>query len=318
MSANHKPAHRLLSYTYAAKALLFKALIREAKHLSTYKTKTAALAAILAAACLPNIPQVDASEAASKTATSTAPQALPASPLRAAELGSPKPLIIVHGAWGGGWDWKEVGNALAKNGYTVYRPSLTGLGDRVHLASKDIGLETHINDIVNLILFEDLHDVTLVGHSYGGMVITGAADRVPDRIARLVYVDAYLPDHNESLVTANGGQPSKTITRAMNAPDNNGFIAPFWVKPGTPPPTDVPHPIKTLQDTIILKNQDRTQSIPGTYILTVDPGKTPDQDRFSAFAQKARSRNFTYFQMDETDHTPERSRPDELVELITK
>lgn len=304
-----------------SKPLLSKALTRETKHLSSHTIKAAAMSVIIAAACLPLIQPIDAAEskASSKIATSPANMTqVGASQPTNAEPASPKPLIIVHGAWGGGWDWKTVGNALAKNGYTVYRPSLTGLGDRVHLASKDIGLETHINDIVNLILYEDLHDVTLMGHSYGGMVITGAADRVPDRIKRLVYVDAYLPDHNESLVTANGGRPSPTITRAMNAPDNNGFIAPFWVKPGTPPPTDVPHPIKTLQDPISLKNQDRTQCIPGTYILTVDPGKTPAQDSFGAFAQKAKSRNFTYFQMDGTDHTPERSRPDELVELITK
>ncbi len=91
-----------------------------------------------------------------------------------------KPLtyVIVHGAWGGGWDWRHVDDALTAAGNKVYRPTLTGLGERSHLSSTNIDLSLHIQDIVNVILWEDLHDVVLVGHSYGGMVITGVADRV--------------------------------------------------------------------------------------------------------------------------------------------
>src|SRR2546423_6798587 len=91
-------------------------------------------------------------------------------------------IVIVHGAWGGAWGFRRVDSLLREKGYNVYRPTLTGLGERVHLASPDVDLSTRINDVVNMILFEDLHDVILVGHSYGGMVITGVADRVPDRI----------------------------------------------------------------------------------------------------------------------------------------
>src|SRR5579862_2835092 len=80
--------------------------------------------------------------------------------------------VIVHGAWGGSWDWRVVDSILTNRGYRVYRPSLTGLGERIHLASPTIGLATHVADVVNTILWEDLHDVILVGHSYGGMVIT--------------------------------------------------------------------------------------------------------------------------------------------------
>jgi pimeloyl-ACP methyl ester carboxylesterase len=102
--------------------------------------------------------------------------------------------VIVHGAWGGGWDWKHVDQLLTADGCNVYRPTLTGQGEHSNLASTNIDLDTHIQDIVNVIVWEDLHDVVLVGHSYGGMVITGVADRVPCRILRLVYVDALLPE----------------------------------------------------------------------------------------------------------------------------
>jgi pimeloyl-ACP methyl ester carboxylesterase len=126
----------------------------------------------------------------------------------------------VHGAWGGGWDWKHVDQLLTADGYKVYRPTLTGQGERSHLASTNIDLDTHIQDIVNVIVWEDLHDVVLVGHSYGGMVITGVADRVPDRIRRLVYVDAFVPDNGES---AN----EITIAPALKKPVTNGFVMPL-------------------------------------------------------------------------------------------
>jgi len=108
--------------------------------------------------------------------------------------------VVVHGAWGGGWDWRVVDSMLTRHGHTVVRVSLTGLGEKVHLASPDVGLTTHIMDVVNTILWEDLHDVVLVGHSYGGMVITGVADRIPERIRRLIYLDAMLPDSGESVM----------------------------------------------------------------------------------------------------------------------
>lgn len=98
------------------------------------------------------------------------------------ETPSKPTIVIVHGAWGGGWAFKKVESLLRQKGFDVYRPQLTGQGDRVHLARPDIGLNTHIDDVVNTILYEDLRDIVLVGHSYGGMVISGVADRVPDRI----------------------------------------------------------------------------------------------------------------------------------------
>ena len=106
--------------------------------------------------------------------------------------------VIVHGAWGGSWAFRRVEALLREKGCIVYRPSLTGQGERVHLASPAVSLSTHIDDVVNVIRFEDLHDVILVGHSYGGMVITGVADRVPDRIRRLIYLDAFVPNDGKA------------------------------------------------------------------------------------------------------------------------
>ena len=113
--------------------------------------------------------------------------------------------VVVHGATAGGWEWKKCAQFLTDDGHTVYRVTLTGLGERMHLNSPDIDLETHINDVVNTILFEDLHDVVLTGHSYGGMVITGVMDRIPERIRHVVFLDAAVPDDGMSIRDLFGG-----------------------------------------------------------------------------------------------------------------
>ena len=103
--------------------------------------------------------------------------------------------VLVGGGWLGGWCWQRVARRLREEGHDAYPVTLTGLGERVHLASPGVDLETHITDVVNLVEFEDLRDVVLLGHSYGGLVVTGAADRIPERISELVYLDtAPLPD----------------------------------------------------------------------------------------------------------------------------
>ncbi|MFJ4274330.1 alpha/beta fold hydrolase [Streptomyces coelicoflavus] len=106
--------------------------------------------------------------------------------------------VLVHGSWTGGWHWELVRPHLEAAGHRVYTPSLTGLGDRHHLAAEGVGLSTHVDDISLLLEWERLEDVVLVGHSYGGMVITGAAARVPERVGQLVYIDAFLPRTGES------------------------------------------------------------------------------------------------------------------------
>jgi pimeloyl-ACP methyl ester carboxylesterase len=107
--------------------------------------------------------------------------------------------VLVHGAWHGGWCWKRVRRALQQAGHEVFTPTLTGVGDRAHLGAPGVNLETHIADVVNLIRWEDLTDIVLCGHSYGGCVITGVADRVPERLRAVVYLDAFILDDGQSL-----------------------------------------------------------------------------------------------------------------------
>ena len=110
--------------------------------------------------------------------------------------------VLVGGAWLGGWCWLPVARRLRDKGHDAYPATLTGLGERAHLASLQVDLDTHITDVVNLIEFEDLHDVVLLGHSYAGIVITGVADRIPERISRLVYLDTGpLPDGSALIET---------------------------------------------------------------------------------------------------------------------
>ena len=107
--------------------------------------------------------------------------------------------VLVQGAWHGSWCWKRVRKALQTKGHDVFTPTLTGVGERAHLLSPQVNLDTHIEDVANLIRWEELSDVVLCGHSYGGCVISGVADRVPDRIGSLVYLDAFVLENGQSL-----------------------------------------------------------------------------------------------------------------------
>ena len=215
--------------------------------------------------------------------------------------------VIVHGAWGGGWDWKHVDDLLTADGNKVYRPTLTGQGEHCNLSSTNIDLDTHIQDIVNVILWENLHDVVLVGHSYGGMVITGVADRVPDRIKRLAYIDALAPENGENVDTI--------ISPRLKKPVKDGFVTAPWVTNNPLPPHDVLMPAKTFSEPISLTNQAIAQKLPTTYILSVDKGQQPGQDDFYRFYERAKARDWTAVIM-EGDHNVQRSHPNELVKLL--
>jgi pimeloyl-ACP methyl ester carboxylesterase len=223
---------------------------------------------------------------------------------------SAKPtIVIVHGAWGGSWAFRHVEALLREKGFNVYRPQLTGLGERVHLSRPDIGLSTHIDDVVNMILFEDLHDIILMGHSYGGMVITGVADRVPDRIRRLVYVDAFVPNDGETVMSL--GASRGTWLKDMIKGD---YIVPPWVKPNQPPPKDVPQPLKTFTEPIVLKNKAGFK-VPATYILTVEAGKEARDDDFWPQAQRAKERGWPVEQLT-ADHNAQWSAPEALAAML--
>src|SRR3989441_11200796 len=108
--------------------------------------------------------------------------------------------VLIHGAWHGSWCWKRVRRLLQAQGHDVFTPTLTGVGERSHLLSRDVNLETHILDVVNLIRWEELSDIVLCGHSYGGCVINGVAERVPGRIRFLVYFGAFVLEGCENFL----------------------------------------------------------------------------------------------------------------------
>jgi pimeloyl-ACP methyl ester carboxylesterase len=238
--------------------------------------------------------------------------ALAAAPLAAQE--PPRTYVLVHGAWGGGWAFRTVDSMLTAAGHRVYRPTLTGLGERVHLGTPDVGLSTHVTDIVHVLLFENLRDVVLVGHSYGGMVITGVADRVPERIRHLVYIDALVPEDGESLVTASRGTKLEGFARRSVDSAQDGFIVPTWVNRRSPRPTDVRQPVRTFTEPVSFRNP-AARHLPATYILTVEPGRVEADDDFAAFGQRAKSRGWAYRVL-RANHLPERSAPKQLTMLL--
>jgi len=218
--------------------------------------------------------------------------------------------VIVHGAWGGGWDWLAIDSMLTRHGHRVVRVTLTGLGERHHLASPNIGLDTHIDDVVNTILWDNLHDVVLLGHSYGGMVITGVVDRIPDRIKRVVYLDALLPDSGESVMSI----PDTARQKFVQSVTRDGYLVPVWVQDTTVIPRDVPQSLRTFTDTLRLVNPAR-RNVAAAYILTYEPQITPDP--FQPFADRAAARGWPVYKM-VSDHLPERNHRAELVALLER
>jgi pimeloyl-ACP methyl ester carboxylesterase len=162
--------------------------------------------------------------------------------------------------------------------------------------------------VVNTILWEALTDVILVGHSYGGMVITGVADRIPERIRQLVYLDAFLPDSGESLADIR----PEAVAGLLASNTHDGMVIPPWVTADQPVPRDVPHPLRTFNDTLHLRNPARTR-VPAAYILTVEPDQPVDN--FQTFADRARARGWDVRQLT-ADHVPERSAPEPLVDML--
>ena len=224
---------------------------------------------------------------------------------------SHRTFVIVHGAWGGGWAFREVDRLLAADGHKVYRPTLTGQGEKVHLATRDTGLTTHVTDIVNVILFEDLHDVVLVGHSYGGMVITGVMDRVPERIRQVIFLDAAVPNDGESMNSLN----HRTPTAEQLA---SGFAAPGAKAAAKPIPHDVPQPLKTWTEPVSFKNP-LAKKIPGTVVVFVAnfvaTAQLPEDLKTNRSFVRATERGWATLTM-ESDHNAQWSHPKELVTLL--
>jgi pimeloyl-ACP methyl ester carboxylesterase len=125
--------------------------------------------------------------------------------------------VLVHGAWHGAWCWRRVARLLARDGHDVFTPTLTGLGERSHLLSPDIDLDTHILDVANEIKWQELKDVVLVGHSYGGMVISGVAERAGKAIAAFVMLDAFFSENGEALIDLTAGPVHEALLAAAKS-----------------------------------------------------------------------------------------------------
>ena len=135
--------------------------------------------------------------------------------------------VLVHGAWHGGWCWRDVAHVLTNQGHQVLTPTLTGMGEREHLGTVNTNPDLHVNDICQVLHFEELKNVILVGHSYGGNIITGVADRQPDRLKALVYFDAAVPDQSGEALLANA-QPERIAQFEAQLTDGNFRISPDY------------------------------------------------------------------------------------------
>ena len=226
--------------------------------------------------------------------------------------------VVAHGAWSAGWAWKKMHPLMRALGHTLVTPTYTGIGERSHLAHAGIDLNTHITDILNVLEFEDLRDIILIGHSYGGMVATGVADRAAERINHLVYLDAFVPRHSDSLLSLT---PADNRSRVLEGVRTQGD---GWRIPANPLPSDthpddvawsmprrVMQPLKTWEQPIELTGA--VNALPTSYIYC---SKFGPGDVFRQFADRARSEaGWTYFEMD-ASHNPHITVPKELAVLL--
>jgi len=197
--------------------------------------------------------------------------------------------VMVHGGGHGGWCYQRVAQLLRSAGHEVYTPTLTGLGDRSHLLSADVDLDLHIRDVLATLHYEDLRDVILVGHSYGGMVITGVGDRAADRIGRIVYLDAATPIDGQSLVDVAGpvieavrpmGQVVDGLELVLLPSPDAGLLY------GVTDPADLAwmadrltgHPWQCFEQRLRLTNEAALWAIPRYHIVCTSTVATRDRD----------------------------------------
>ena len=220
--------------------------------------------------------------------------------------------LLVHGAWGGSWMWARLAQLLRKQGHEVFTPSMTGIGERAHLASADVTLSTHVNDVLGTIEYERLSDFVLVGHSYGGMVVTAVADRVPEKIRTLVYLDAFVPKNGESLIDLARPEMREKLLALQD-----------WRVP-PPPPQGMtnkdeiawiegrrnPQPIGTMKEKVSLKNKPFPDRV---YIFC--SGYSPTT--FAPFGAATKADKAWQYHELPTHHYPQISMPTELAAILT-
>ncbi|MFQ3457196.1 alpha/beta hydrolase [Bradyrhizobium sp. UFLA01-814] len=215
-------------------------------------------------------------------------------------------IVLVPGGWQGGWRNTTIAQKLRAQGYHVVTPTLTGLGERVHLANSSINLDTHIEDVANVLRFEDLTDVILCGHSYAGMVISGVADKMSERISALVYIDAFVPKDGDSWWDLAGDNYRHL---ALERSELDGFrVAP----PAHMDPRCTPHPFACFRQAIRLC--DRWKSVKEKVFIYATGWKdTPFTPTYEALLKDPEWTVKSFA----CGHNVVRENPEELVALIT-
>lgn len=225
--------------------------------------------------------------------------------------------VLVHGAWHGGWVWQRVAPLLRAAGHDVHTPTLTGVSDRAHLLSPAVGLSTHIEDVVKLVQAYDADDVVLVGHSYGGQVVTGVADRIPDRLSLRVYLDAFVGDDGEAAIDL---QPETVAGHYRESVAGPGF---GWLIPvrslqvlGVTEQSDVdwlsarltPHPWLTYTEPLRLTGA--ADRVPAAFVECTDWMRV-----FQAHAERAAARGWPVRAV-ATGHEAMVTAPKELADVL--
>ncbi len=228
--------------------------------------------------------------------------------------------VLVHGAWRGSYTFRHVRKELGYAGHEVFTPSLTGIGERAHLLSPQINLTTHIDDVVNVILYEDLHDIVLLGFSYGGAVITGSLKHVADRVQHLVFVDAFVPRDGETVFG---------LSRALHD-DAPLTVGQDWLVPASFPRTYYepaeaefmnarggPHPLWCFTEHVALEHPLEEYPFTRTYIrATDDTPDAPGAPAFEAAAARARKSAAWNYHEVATNHMLPVNEPDTLAKLL--
>lgn len=221
--------------------------------------------------------------------------------------------VLCHGGWSGGWQWKEIATYLRDAGHEVYTPTFTGLGERVHLASRDVDLHTYIQDILMVLHYEALQDVILVGYSISGPVISGVAEQAPDRIAHLVYLDAYVLDDGQSMADQVGSEIMSQLLEAAR------MVGDGWRLPHDPPDADR----RTDQSLIPVMTPLQLDSmvaadLPRTFVLCTDGGQDigPLHVPIEEAAERAKSDARWQYRELQTGHMPMWTAPEELTALL--
>ena len=227
--------------------------------------------------------------------------------------------VLAHGAWSAAWAWKKMRPLFRAGGHEFFSPTYTGLGERAHLANQDVDLTTHINDVAAVLEFEDLKDVTLIGHSYGGMVATGVAEKATRRIGRLVYLDAFVPKDGQSLLDLVGAQAAENMRGKAMGEGSGWRIPPNPMPPDTAPedvtwatPRRRSQPLKSFEQKISVSGKELP---PRHYIYAKRSGPG---DVFRQFAERAKTEpGWKYYEID-ASHNPHITCPQDLMAVLNK